>query len=78
MSARLRSQDHARETLVMGRRWRRILVIAVGTGPALMVTPFSVGAEPKPMTAIPQGEPSNVDEPASSGPLASMRRPLSP
>jgi len=78
MTARLRSQDHAHETLVMCRRWRRILVIAVGTGPAHMLTPFSVGAEPKPMTAIPQGEPLNADQPASSGPLASMLRPLSP
>ena len=78
MSARLRSQDHARETLVMCRRRRRILMITVGTGPAPMVTPFSVGAEPKPMTAIPQGEPSNADQPASSGPPASMLRPLSP
>ncbi len=78
MSERLRSQDHARETLVMCWRWRRILVIAVGKGPAPMVTPFSVGAEPKPMTAIPQGEPSNADKPASSGPFASMLRSLSP
>lgn len=78
MTARLRSQDHARETLVMCRRWRRILVIADSTSPAPMVTPFSVGAEPKPMTAIPQGEPSNADQPASSAPLASMLRPISP
>lgn len=78
MSARLRSQVHARDTLVICRRWRRILVIAVGTRPAPMVTLFSVGAEPKPMTAIPQGEPSNADQPASSGPIASILRPQSP
>ena len=78
MSARLRSQDHARDTLVTCRQRRRMPATAVGTGNAPIASPSGAEIERKSTVVIGQCDHSNAHRLACCVPFASPLRPLSP